>query len=43
MYYNRARVKIKSYYEKVLRYLQDKDGVEGLEILKRAFPSALVN
>ena len=36
-------LKIKSYYEKVLRYLQDKDGVEGLEILKRAFPSALVN
>ena len=36
-------LKIKSYYEKTLRYLQDKDGAEGLEILKRAFPSALVN
>ncbi len=35
-------LKIKSYYEKVLRYLQDKDGVEGLEILRQAFPSALV-
>ena len=43
MYIIEQELKIKSYYEKVLRYLQDKDGVEGLEILKRAFPSALVN
>ncbi len=35
-------LKIKSYYEKTLRYLQDKDGAEGLEILRQAFPSALV-
>ncbi len=36
-------LKIKSYYEKTLRYLQDKDGAEGLEILRQAFPSALVS
>ena len=36
-------LKIKSYYEKALRYLQDSDGAGGIEILKRAFPFALIN